>query len=233
MQTMKERAPLVIIGGLDGSGKSTTAQGAAATLSSAYPERRITVTDSNGIYTYHTGNLIDHRSAELEQRKPVTGTSRMRAAFDLGIFAMQRRALNVRASANSDLVLSVRDPHRIEPALYAGIYGPSRIKELSPYRRLQVIDRVVRLRPAAAVVYLDSSVDTAREARDARQDETMQPHETTQNLQIVADELPYMLGAYSELFQAKGITVAAMQPQTIDQVSASVERYLEPRVGVA
>lgn len=223
---MKERAPLVIIGGLDGSGKTTAAQHTARALSGEYPRKRIVVTDSTGMWRFQQGALVEHGAAQLEHHKPMTGASRLRAAVDLGAFTLGRRKLNARAVSDADLVISVRDPHRIDPALYAGIYGPSVLKKLPPHRRLALFGAFTRTSPADAVVHLELPFEDARDARVARNDVGMQPHETTQNLRIVADELPEMMAAYGSLFGAACITAAAMQPQTADVISASIEHYV-------
>lgn len=214
--------PTVIIEGLDGSGKSTSAQAAAQNLSELYPKRSIAVTDSSGFYNYRSGELTDHRYRFIADLKPGVTSSRLESMVRLGAFTLSRQAMDYKGMLGADLLISVRDSHRIEPSTYAKIYaGP--LGRLSTRQRLTIFDRLSHSPPADSIIHLQADAEVALTNVIQRDFTAVDPHESPRNMELVAKELPRVINEYGRLFGAHIFEVEGLQPSTCNTITSSLE----------
>lgn len=215
----KPRVPLVLIEGIDGSGKSTTGYQVAENLSKAHPRAGIHLTDSTGLYAFRHGVLAEHRYSQLSRLEPRGTMSTLSSVAHLGAFAVARRSIDGRVR-ESDLHISVRDSHRIDPALYASAYGLWGVARLAPERRLDLFDRLTWAPYASSIVYLQADVDAVK--LDGERD----PHETHEKLEMAASELPALIRAYQDLSGGHIAEIKALTPETIDQATTTIEPFM-------
>jgi hypothetical protein len=218
---------LVFIEGLDGAGKSTTAQQAAQDLSQSYPTSRIHVTDSTGLYAFRNGELTSHRFERLPNLEPHRSMSPVNAAAHLIGFTLGRRFIDGQV-AGTDLHISVRDSHRIEPAVYASVYGFSAFGRISPERRLSLLDVLTCSPYANSVIHLQANPNDIEQTMTTNGNVMNDPHETREKLDIVAHELPRVIGAYERLYGARVDEIEALTAKTTDEVAAALEPLLSP-----
>lgn len=136
---------LTFVRGLDGSGKSTAARATAFALSAAHPRAKIAVTDSTGRYLFCGGKVVSHRVQHLYKLKPGHDGSALKTGREILAYGLSRRLINSPGHfgvGDAELLISVRDPHRIDPAAYAKIYGWQWLSAMSPQRRLRTLDAV-------------------------------------------------------------------------------------------
>lgn len=218
---------LAVIVGLDGSGKSTTARVAAERLSEAYPSKRIKVADSTGLHAYEEGVLKKSYFGKLERLEPCGGVSIMNTCARLGAFTLGRKRVSRQGCRETDLLISVRDPDRIEPATYSAIYANSLAGKISAERRLRFFDRFTRSQYADSIIQLAIDLDPLRDRLLERSaGAELDPHESTEKLEIAAAELPAVVDAYNGLFGTDTYEVQALRPDTIDTVAALIEPQL-------
>lgn len=215
--------PTVIIAGLDGTGKSYAAQEAARNISGVYPERTIAVTDSTGFYEFRAGDLTDHRYSRIVDLKPDVNSSKLGSMASLGAFTLSRKVMDYRGMLGSDLLLSVRDSHRIDPATYARVYaGP--IGKLSTTRRLAIFDRLSHSPPAETIIHVRVDAQVAIARVQNRDNATVDRHETPANMGLLAEELPAAVEGYARLFGAHVFDVEGLTNSTVDEITG----FLEP-----
>lgn len=209
-----------VLESVDGMGKSTAAQDVALRLSENYPNQRITVVDSDGIFRYGRGALTSRTLPWLEKLEPHQTKSKLACASRLGIFTVARRMAEASVTYNSDLVIGVRDPYRIDPAAYSLLFGPSFVKNMSPASRLRLFNGVARAPHPDTIIHLhtDSAAPMPNTAGDA-----LDPHEAPDKLQIIADELPLIMDSYAKLYGSQVRQVEALQPSTSDMIAAQLE----------
>lgn len=226
------RPSIALLEGLDGSGKSTTAQAVAQNISENRPEARIAVADSTGLYLYHCGRLLVHQYGGLLDLEPHSNQGRTSTLAHLGAFALGRKLVDYQGMKRSDLLISVRDPHRVEPASYSAVYSPL-LGKLSTGQRLTVFDAITRAPYAAAIIRLDVPLAAARTHIDTNET-GFDPHETTEKLAFMAGELPRVIDVYRQRFGAVVTELEGLQPTTADMATAAVEPLLgQSRVLVA
>jgi thymidylate kinase len=214
-----------VIESIDGMGKSTAAQAAAQQISEAYPGKHIAVVDSTGVFGYNDGELTSHTWTNMEALEPHQTKSRLLAAAKLGTFTMARRMAEKRALRNSDLVIGVRDPFRVDPATYALVFGPSNVQNVSPVARLRFFDRFATAPHPDTIIHLHS--ETQKPNVDAYNGE-LDSHETPEKLAMIAEELPHVLEGYTRLFGSRIAQVEALRPASSDEVAAQIEPLIAP-----
>jgi len=223
-----KRGNVIIIEGLDGSGKSTAALEAALMLSEQYPEASIDVADSSGLHQFREGRQSDSKFEFVGDQKPTKEMNKLRAAAHLIGFLLVRQHMN-NVGAHSDVLISVRDPDRIDPALYAGAYLSSMLGKLSLENRLKLFDALAIGPHADAVVLLETDLKDVQ-AKIISRGEANEPHETPEALAKVALELPQSVGLYSELFDANIYSVRGLRPNSSARVAEAVEPYVHRSV---
>lgn len=218
----------VVIESLDGAGKSTTAEGVALNLSLQYRDERIAVIDSTGVQRFQSGQQVGSSWQRIEGLEPQEGQGRLRTAARLGAFTVARRFAETRAMLGADLVIGVRDPFRIDPATYSVVYGLGKISKMSAEDRLKIFDRFTHSPHPTAIIHL--LTDSEKLHIQPCQNGSMAYHETSEKLQLIADELPMVLDAYQSLYGSPIEAVTALRPDTIDNVTACIEPVLQPSV---
>ncbi len=214
----------IVITGLDGTGKSTTAYEAAMRLSDAHKDSDIRIADSNGITLFKGGEPVGHRAEWLLDMEPTEGQSKLRALGQLGLFTAMRQLTELASYRRDNLVIGVRDPYRIDPATYASIYGPHKLQSLSPEQKLKVFDATALAPHPTAIMHLKGDTDSALEKASER--ETLSPHETKEAMGKLALELSGVLTAYESLYDRPVVEVPALTPHTTDNMAAQIESYL-------
>jgi hypothetical protein len=216
----KQRA---YIEGVDGSGKTKTAHGVAQVLGEQYPNARIQVADSSGVVVYRNGETIAKRFGWLESMEPRSNVSHPRMLAQLVGFTAVRRAANI---GSTDLLLSARDPHRINPAVYAKIYIPELFGRLSAAARLALFDHLTYAPPADRIIHLQTPDAAMPAIVGLPEGVEVDPHETPEKMAIALYELPLVLSAYMHSFGTPVSEVAALTPTTVDQAAALLEPLL-------
>lgn len=212
----------VVIEGLDGSGKSTTALESAKILSDQFPKLRISVTDSTGLYKFKNGKLRSRRFSTIGDSKPRQDQNRLQRAAQAFKFARLRRHVN-RVGEKADLLISVRDPDRLDPALYASVYASALMDHVGMKTRLQFFDRLTHAPHASAIILLQTSAVAATQhitGRDREQEQELDPHETPVLLEKLREELPEAVHTYERLFGAAALEVDGLRESTIEEVTS-------------
>jgi len=221
----QSRPPVIAIEGLDGSGKSHTTRQAALHLSEAHPHHRINVLDSDGVHVISHGQIIESHFGFIEQLKPNDSMPKLGKVALLGAFFGARRYTEHigRSYGRTDLVLSVRDSLRIDPATYLAVLN-QRMGHISPQHRLEWLDHTTRLTPPDVVVYLNA--ETAQVGSILAQRPNPDYFETPERLQTAHDELERVIYTHGQLFGSALLAFEALQPQTIDNLTSELERFL-------
>lgn len=220
----------VVIEGIDGGGKSTAAQETALGISENYPSHRIAIVDSTGAYRYFGGELIGQTWSSIESLEPHQATSKLVIAGKLGMFTLARRITENLAARNSDLLIGVRDPFRIDPATYARIFGPTRLNNLSPTTRLRLFNAFTTAPHPEAIIHLRSDL---KKVHPTNSNDELDSHETVEKLQIISDELSLILASYHKLYGSQVVNVEGLQPTTSDEVAAQIEPFVSSRSTIA
>lgn len=208
--------------GIDGSGKSTTAHASAKLMSETFQNLPVRVTDNDGIYDYYQGIWVTRYAEELEGLQSDRDMGRIRQLAHLAAFTVGRRAIN--SFHHSGLHISVRDPHRIDPAIYAGIYKVPVVGKLPPAQRFEIFNRLTLARPFDAVIELALDPQYA----DLKNDRDRDMHESYHNLYVAAEELPIMKKLYSERYGSMQAEITAQQPLTTDNVVNALCSIVRP-----
>lgn len=214
--------PVVLLAGIDGSGKTTTAHTVARRISSTHPESVIGVTDTDGLTSYLDGEQSDHRTFHTAQLDPQQRTRSLTNLERLGGFAIGRRISYREGLENSDFLLSVRDHFRIDAALFAGSYCPP-FERIAPERRLAIVDKFTRMPAVDAIVHLEVPVSQAS-ALIAERDIEVRPHESANRLARAAIDLTGLLEAYHERFGTPIINCEGLRPDTADIATEVAEQ---------
>lgn len=212
----------VVIESIDGSGKSTTGLAVAQRLSEEYPESKIKVADSNGVTTFENGEQTKARGRWIESLEPHGGSKITRLAR-LGMFTVARRMSESAASHEADLLIGIRDPYRVDPATYAIIFGPKKLRQMSAAGRLALFDKFTHAPDPQLIVRLNANCEQASQKALSRGD--TDEHESLEKMQMVAHELPNVINEYSQAWGVPVQTVEALSPQTVDQVSMAIEPF--------
>lgn len=212
MRKSSKTASIVNLIGIDGSGKSATAVAAAEQLTAIFVDSQVNVTDNDGLRRYRGGELIAHIAPEVEYLQPKAFMNRALELGSLASFMAARRTIN--AFHGPDLHISVRDPHRIDPALYAGVYGVPILRRLSPFERLRFFNSLTIARPADLVLQLSVDPNEAVLTSDVDFDR----HEGMAQLATAADELPQLAKAYRALHGSRYESVDGQRPETTSNV---------------
>jgi thymidylate kinase len=224
MYNVNMSVPKAVIESIDGTGKSTAAKDAAMSLSDSYRKRNIRVVDSDGVYDYRGGKLKHQGWSWMESLEPHQEKSRLLSAAKLGLFTLTRRAAEAQLSDRPDLVIGVRDPFRIDPAIYSTVFGPSFLKTMSSGVRLILFDYFTTAPHPDMIVNLHSDPHDARPVAGANGQ--LDSHETPEKLQLVHEEMQEVLGSYGRLFASQVVIVEALRLDTSDQVAAQIEPLL-------
>lgn len=214
----------IVVTGVDGSGKSTTAKEAARQLSEVYCDSDIRVADSTGITRFRGGEPIHQTAPWLIELEPTEGQSKIRTLGQLGLFTAFRQLAELGSYRPGNLTIGVRDPYRVDPATYASIYGPSRLQAMTPEQRLKVFNRTTLAPHPAAFIHL--RVDAEKAVANTAERETICPHETAEAMAKLSLELTSVLKAYESLYERPATEVAALTPRTIDDTAAIIEELL-------
>lgn len=219
-----ERGTLVVIEGLDGSGKSTTAQDSAISLSELYPDASIGVADSTGLYSYQNGELQDHRYSRLIELEPKAGAGKLHTVGALGAFTLARKFVDYQGLKRSDVLVSVRDPQRVDPAAYSAVYNPGVLGRMSADARLRVFDKVARTGYPDAIIQLTTNPELAQaNATNLAERDFTCPHEDLEKMAILAEELPLVLRAFSRMFDRPVHEVGGLLPSTVEMTVGKIE----------
>lgn len=221
--------PRILIESIDGSGKTTTAIGAAQKLSEAYSSSTIKVVDSNGVYFYRNGNLEGRHMENLANLEPHQNSSKIVKIAKLGAFTVGRRMADSILTGNADLVVSVRDPFRIDPATYSPIYMPSIFKRFTTESRLRLFDKLTWAPHPQEIIHLHADASSVLSNLNERPQKDEQ--DTPENLQYAVNELGLVIQGYQRLFGSKAVNVEALKPQTIDEVAEHIEPVLHMSLG--
>jgi len=214
----------VVIEGIDGSGKSTAALRAAELLSSTYPESSVKVVDSSGVHKFARGELTETGWDRIEGIIPKATHSKLRSIAQLGAFTTARRMVEGWLSGSSDLVVSVRDPFRIDPALYATVYEIPGLRRMDLAGRLRFFNRFAMAPHPASVVMLEVDSDVARTKLNSP---ALDYHETGEKMAAVAEQLPVAVSEYARLYGCGIAQVKALQGwETASNVAAQLEPAL-------
>lgn len=213
----------VVIEGVDGCGKSTAAIKAAELLSSNYPHSSVKVVDSSGVYKFKAGEAVKKSWANLDRLIPKAGQSKVGSITSLGAFTTARRLAEGWVSGASDLVISVRDPFRIDPSVYALVYGLPHVRRLDIAGRLRFFNRLTLAPHPVNIVMLEADSRQTRANLDSR---PLDYHETGERMSEIASELPATLDQYCQLYGTGISRVAALRASTADNVAAELEPVL-------
>lgn len=216
---MKHRPCHILFEGVDGTGKSTLALEMALHLTKIHPTAIIRVTDSNGRFTFRNGENTDHTFRNLEHLKPLPDDGRLAAIMHLGSFTLGRRLINAKPG-EADMLISVRDPHRIDPAAYMAVYGGA-LSRLSPKTRLQILDLTTAAPYADAIVHLHASENTLPILTPLTS-----PHEAPEHLDTLTREIPRIVDAYSRLYGTPVYDIPARTPATTGLVVTATASHL-------
>ena len=214
----------MVIEGLDGSGKSYTARHTAQDLSELYPRARIGMADSTGLYDYRAGQLVSHKYPKLECIEPVVGEGRLKTVARLGAFTLTRKLIDYQGLRRSDLLISVRDPQRVDPATYSTVYHPGIFGRMSAASRLEFFDRFTNAEYPDAIV--DLIVSPERAAMLTAERVATSPHETIDSLEKLSIELPAVLHAYTEAYGVPVLEVEGGLKDTVAAATDTAERLL-------
>lgn len=217
------QGPIVVVEGIDGSGKSSTAREIVRELSANYPRHLFRLIDSDGISSFNDDQEIEHRFRRLEKLEHTRLKYGVGKLACLGAFTLARRFVEKRGRGGvpADLVVSVRDPLRISPATYAPILSPNLLGRLTPETRLRLLDRTTFLPPADLIVRLHADIVNVVEKLDYRR--VHDEHENAADLSIIDQSLDAVLAAHTELFGTPAITVEALQTDTTAQLIGLIE----------
>lgn len=218
------KGSLVIIEGLDGSGKSTAAQEVAHTVSQERPTAHIAVTDSTGLYKYKNGELTEHRFSTLAKLEPTDADNSVQTLGKLGVFTAARKYVDYVASQSSDLLISVRDPDRVDPATYASVYLPGLLGKLSATQRLRFFDRFTYSKYPDAIISLTVSPDDAKANISVREERCH--HETDESFTQIAEELPLVLRAFTRLYGTPVHEVEGLKHDTAEHAIVKIKPLL-------
>lgn len=215
----------VVVEGIDGSGKSTAAFGAAELLSSTYRDIDIRVADSDGVTFYRGGEIINNKLASVERLIASGKVSKIGSAVRSLAFMGARQYSEQFAGHGPDrLVIGVRDPFRVDPAAYSPVLLHERFADISAEKRLKLFSGLTWAAHPKTIAIL--TVDSAEAYGKAVVRGETDYHETPEKVAIVARELPKVLQAYQDW---KGVDIAhvqALTPGTSDQIAAVFEPFL-------
>lgn len=224
MNTPLRTSRRVVIEGIDGTGKSTTAHEAALQLSDAYPDTPIRVADSNGVSSFRGGERTHQAASWLIDLEPTAEQSKLRALGQLGVFTAVRQLTEAAGYRPNTLTIGVRDPFRVDPAVYAGIYGLNKIGDISPQARLKLFNTLAVAPHPDAIIHLIGDTETAHSNTHER--DMVCSHETREAMGKIACELTDVLGAYEQLYGSPVTTVDALTPTTTSDAAATIEPLL-------
>lgn len=217
--------PVIAVEGIDGSGKSQTTDHAVRLLSQSYPGRIIRVIDSQGTRSYAGSLVIEDRHPWLERVEHTNVLGKMGRLASLGLFTLGRRAMERRARfEDADLVVTVRDSLRIDPAAYAPVLGPRLLGRMSANDRLRLLDRFTRTAPVDHVVHLHTDIAQVLAGLAVR--EVHDEHETADNLAVLEDSLANVIDAHQVLYGTHASDVEGLLPTSVDEVAAAIEPHL-------
>jgi hypothetical protein len=135
------------------------------------------------------------------------------------MFALARRLITGRVEESS-LHISVRDPHRIDPALYASAYGLWGVAKLTPEGRLRLFDRLTWAPYANSIIHLQA------DAVDVKLGGDLGPHETPEKLELAAKDLPVLLETYKRLYGGVVVEIPGLTSETIEQATVAMEPFI-------
>lgn len=225
---MHRRAPLVIFEGIDGSGKSQTAHESASNMTSSYRDKQLRLIDGDGVYVYRNGEVVAREYIGIDRLKHRQTSSRLGSLALAGAFTLARRYLEhkSRASQDDDLTLAVRDPYRIDPAVYSGVFSPAILGRLGASTRLRLFDR---FSPTGYypehIIYLRAESSVAESAIGERS--FVDYHENAADLHILSEEFSQVLCDYSRLFDRTVSTIDAHTVATADSTTAVIEPFID------
>lgn len=225
MPNRPENFHRVVVEGIDGSGKSTMAQQAAALLSRQYPKETIRVADTTSVSSYVGGELahvLPSRRLELwsasNQPLPVK-------LAQTGLFAIGRQYSEWSAARHANtLTIGVRDPYRIDPAVHVTTLGIKRLSSMDAEQRLQLFDRFTRAPHPSLVVLM--KVDPNAAGENIRLRAIQAAHETPEMLETLAMELPRVIEANDHLFDVPAIEINALKDNTADLLAMVAEEFV-------
>lgn len=220
----------VVIEGIDGCGKSTAGFEAAEMLSRNYPASRIKLVDSSGVYRFANGELTSQAWQTMKNVIPKAASSRLTSITKLGAFTAARRVAEGIASGRADLTISIRDPFRIDPSVYAIAYGLPRLKSMDTAARLRFFNHFTLAPHPSDIVMLDVDAEQAQMKVNNRlaehTDADIDFHETPGRQAAALAELPRTIDQYAWLYGSAISRITALRPSTSDEVAAKIEPAL-------
>jgi hypothetical protein len=229
MANVKPHGRFVALEGLDGSGKSTTAHEAVQQLSEAYPKAIMKLTDSDGIYEYVSGEQRMHCFGHIDELGPQQQHRRAGAMMRLGAFAALRMAID-HVGLRSDLLVGVRDPHRILPATYSSVMFPGLFGRMSTSARLRLFDAAATVRVPDGVVVMQAEVDALLDNMSGRS--VVASHEDPEHMAGLHAELPLVIDAFARQFSRPVHTIEALQQDTTENLVMSLEPFVDGRTAL-
>lgn len=216
----------VVVTGVDGSGKSTAAHESAKLLSRAYPESDIRVVDSTGLSHYQEGEVAATRFSGLEQIEPAQQASRIETVARMAGFTASRQLVEFGWSHKPHtLTIGVRDPFRVDPAVYAPIFMGERA-QVSAERRLRVLHALTVAAHPAIIALLKVNVDEAYQNTTVR--DFMNSHETPEKIIQASHEFPRVLESYHDIFGVPSVEINALRPNSADLLAETFEPFVLP-----
>ena len=214
----------VVVTGVDGSGKSTAAHESARLLSQAYPSSDIRVVDSTGLSHYQGGEITLSRFAGLEKIEPAQKASKIETVTRMAGFTAARQFIEFGWSHKpNSLTIGVRDPFRVDPAVYAPIFMGERA-QVSAERRLRVLNALTMAAHPAVVALLKVDVDQAYNNAAVR--EFVNTHETPEKIIQAAQEFPRVLETYHQAYDAPYVEINALKPNSADLLAETFEVFI-------
>lgn len=218
----------VAVIGIDGSGKSTTGHESAQLLSEIYPNTDIRVADSNGLSYYLNGKVVQQRFPKMREMLPTPSSPKIEKIVRIGSFLLSRQySEQFFGKTNNGLTISIREPFRIDPAVYLPIYGPEILRSLSPERRLKLFHHLTTACHPKMIGYLETNSDIALKNIEDRGD--LDEHETPEGMRAIEDDLNKILALYSQLFQTSIKSIPALTPTSSSELAAEIERFIPGR----
>lgn len=221
---------IIVVSGLDGSGKSTSAQNAAAALSKEYIDRQISVLDTDGGTTYLGGLAV--KVAGFVSR--CYGLSQMNGPLHTAgtvAYTACRRSLDARHRAGlegDDVVISVRDVARVDPAVYAPEICSVIFKRMSIGRRFDIFDKTTLLPPADSIIRMRAEVSEVMGSIGLRA--VVDPHENPESLKRLDIDLDSANQLHRHRFGTTLHDVSALKgDKTVDDLAALLESAVSDR----
>lgn len=224
MQRLHKNFNRVVVTGVDGSGKSTAAHESARLLSHAYPSSDIRVVDSTGLSHYQSGEVTLSRFSGLERLEPTQKASKVETIARMAGFTAARQLVEFGwAHKPNSLTIGVRDPYRVDPAVYAPIFMGERA-DISAQRRLKLLNSFTLAAHPAVVALLKVDVVQAYDNTAVR--EFVNTHETPQKIIQAAEEFPRVLDSYHTEFGVPSIEINALKPNSADLLAETFEAFI-------